>query len=304
MSGDGDGDGLLAHLAQGATTTCRAWALERRDGVRLGFTDHDRDLAFEGWTFRADTGLSAGALMQTTGLSVDNVEAVGALSDTAISEADITAGRYDGAAVTCWLVDWSAPERRVVLFRGSLGEVTRGAGGFRADLRGLAEDLNQPRGRVYQRVCSAVLGDARCRVDLTRPGMRADVAVEEVEGARRFRFTSLGGFEKGWFARGRLHVLTGAGAGLVGQVREDWLGESDRTLELWQELRAEVAPGDTVRIEAGCDKSLATCKAKFDNVPNFRGFPYIPGDDWITAYPQRSGVNDGGSYRPLTRDLT
>lgn len=300
----GGRDGLLAHLETGATTTCRAWGVERRDGVRLGFTDHDRDLAFEGWTFRADTGLTAGTLMQTTGLAVDNVEAVGALSDAALTEEDIAAGRYDDASVTCWLVDWSDPDRRMVLFRGTLGEVTRGAGGFRADLRGLAEELNQPRGRVYQRPCSAVLGDPACGVDLSRPDMSAEVPVDAVEGTRRFRFASLDGFAKGWFARGRFRVLTGAAAGLVGQVRDDRPGAGERILELWQELRAPVAPGDRVRIEAGCDKSLGTCKEKFDNVLNFRGFPYIPGDDWITSYPQRTGINDGGSYRPQGRDLT
>jgi uncharacterized phage protein (TIGR02218 family) len=300
----GNRDGLLAHLAGGVTTVCRAWGVERKDGTRLGFTDHDKSLAFEGWTFRADTGMTAGAMMRTTGLAVDNVETVGALSDAAITEADVAAGRYDGAGVSCWLVDWTEPERRMVLFRGTLGEVTRAAGGFRADLRGLAETLNVPRGRVYQRPCSALLGDPGCGVDLGAPGLFAEVPVEHVEGGRRFRFTTLGAFEAGWFARGRLRVLSGEAAGLAGQVREDRSDGEGRTLELWQELRAGIAPGDTVRVEAGCDKSLATCSAKFGNVINFRGFPNIPGDDWITAYPQRSGTNDGGSYRPQTRDLT
>ncbi len=300
----GDREGLINRLAAGDTTTCRAWGLERRDGLRLGFTDHDRDLAFEGWVFRADTGLSAGALMQTTGLAIDNVEAVGALSDESLREADIAAGRYDGAAVTCWLVDWSEVGRRMVLFRGTLGEVTRGAGGFRADLRGLAEELNQPRGRVYQRLCPAVLGGPDCGVDLGDAANSAEVAVEAVDGHRRFRFSSLDTFEEGWFARGRLRVLSGAAAGLVGQIRSDRFGGGVRILDLWQELRAEVVAGDAVRVEAGCDKSLATCRDKFDNVLNFRGFPYIPGDDWITAYPQRTGANDGGSYRPQGGSLT
>lgn len=300
----GGREALLAQLGNGATSTCRAWALERKDGVRLGFTDHDRALAFDGWEFRAETGMSAGALMQTTGLAIDNVEAAGALSSSAITEIDIAAGRYDGAAVTCWLVDWTDVARRMVLFRGSLGEVTRGTGAFRADLRGLTEELNQPRGHVYQRICGAVLGDGGCGVDLDDPAYSAEVAVEDVDGSRKFRFTSLQGFAEGWFARGRLRVLTGAAAGLVGQVRDDWLGASDRTLELWQELRAQVSVGDTVRVEAGCDKALETCRGKFGNVVNFRGFPYIPGDDWVTVYPQRAGLNDGGSYRPRTRDLT
>ena len=51
--------GLAAHLEGGATTLCHAWKLLRRDGAVLGFTDHDRDLAFGGTTFAARTGLDA-----------------------------------------------------------------------------------------------------------------------------------------------------------------------------------------------------------------------------------------------------
>lgn len=90
--------GLAAHLATGLTTVCRCWAITRRDGQVLGFTDHDRDLSFEGILFRADTGLTAGVLLQTSGLAVDNAEAVGALTDAAIREEDITAGRFDGVS--------------------------------------------------------------------------------------------------------------------------------------------------------------------------------------------------------------
>ncbi len=90
-------DALYAHLASGTTMTCRAWVVSRRDGTVLGFTDHDRDLSVAGVTCRANTGMTARALQQTTGLSVDNSEAVGALSDAAVSEGGIRAGRYDGA---------------------------------------------------------------------------------------------------------------------------------------------------------------------------------------------------------------
>ena len=69
-----------AHLSSGHTTLARCWQVVRKDGVVLGFTDHDRDLSFDGVTYRADTGLSALSLAQSTGLSVDNTEAIGALS--------------------------------------------------------------------------------------------------------------------------------------------------------------------------------------------------------------------------------
>ena len=75
---------LHAHLATGLTTVARCWALTRSDGLRLGFTDHDCDLDFDGLSFRAGTGLSAMALQQATGLSVDNTEALGALSDLSL----------------------------------------------------------------------------------------------------------------------------------------------------------------------------------------------------------------------------
>jgi uncharacterized phage protein (TIGR02218 family) len=60
-------------------------------------------------------------------------------------------------------------------------------------------------------------------------------------------------------------------------------------------LRADVAPGTRVRIEAGCDKQAATCRAKFGNFANYRGFPHVPGDDWPLAYPAAGGAHDGSS---------
>ena len=94
------------------TTRARAWALTREDGTVLGFTDHDRDLSFEGLTFRAGTGMSASAITQGTGLAVDNTEASGALSDAALTEGDILAGLYDNAALVIWEVDWTDPDAR------------------------------------------------------------------------------------------------------------------------------------------------------------------------------------------------
>ena len=123
-----------AHVAAGLTTLARCWALTRKDGVTFGFTDHDCELAFEGITFKADTGLSARALQQSTGLSVDNTEAMGALSDAAVTEADIEAGRFDDAELRAWLVNWADPDVRWLQFRGSIGEIRRSGGAFTAEL--------------------------------------------------------------------------------------------------------------------------------------------------------------------------
>jgi uncharacterized phage protein (TIGR02218 family) len=286
-----------AHVQSGLTSLCRCWAVTRTDGATFGFTDHDLTLDFEGVAFRADSGLTAQALQQSTGLSVDNTEAIGALSDASISEEDIEAGRFDGAEVRAWLVNWADTDVRWLQFRGSIGELRRSGGAFFAELRGLTEALNRPLGRVYQKPCTAVLGDLACRFDLSTPGYREDRAVGQVIEAREFRWPDLNGFEPGWFARGRLEMLSGAAKGLWGAIKQDRFDAGVRVIELWQPLRGGIAPGDMVRLEAGCDKRMETCRLKFNNLINYQGFPDIPGEDWVMAVPKQSGANSGGSLR-------
>lgn len=293
----GVSEAFEAHLQTGVTTLCRCWAVVRRDGETLGFTDHDMDLSFEGIVFRADTGLSALALQQSTGLSVDNTEAIGALSDAAVREEDIDAGRFDDAEVRAWQVNWADVDMRWLQFRGKIGELTRTAGAFRAELRGLTDGLNRPLGRVFQKPCTAVLGDGACRFDTSGPGFTVEVLSEDVESNQFFSWADFAAFEPDWFARGRLDVLEGAAKGLWGNVKRDLASGSERRVELWEPLRAMVAPGDRVRLTAGCDKRFETCRLKFSNQINFQGFPDIPGEDWMMAVPRRTNVNSGGSRR-------
>lgn len=281
-----------------SSTRARAWALTRTDGVVMGFTDHDRDLAFDGIQFRADTGMTARALMQSTGLAVDNTEAAGALTDAGLTEADIRAGRYDGAQITIWDLDWTAPDDRQILFRGALGEITREGGAFRAELRGLSAPLGRGGGRVFGALCPAVLGDGACGFDLGAPGFSAEAALIGMDEAGALLFLPpLDDFAPGWFAEGRVVFLSGAAAGQAGFVRRDEPGQGPdgaRRLTLWAAPGAVPAQGDALRIEAGCDKRFATCRLKFANQMNFQGFPHVPGADWLLAVPRVDGANSGG----------
>jgi uncharacterized phage protein (TIGR02218 family) len=288
---------LAAHLQTGVTTVARAWAVTRSDGVVLGFTDHDRDLDFEGILFHARSGMTAGAMQQANGLAVDNTEALGALSDEAIREIDIIAGRYDGATVRLWWVNWADPAARELRFRGTLGEIRRTGGAFFAELRGLTEALGRPQGRIYQSGCTAVLGDAACRFDLSTPGYTVDAIISEVIAADRFMLGLLPGQAPNWFAKGRLVALGGAAAGLGGLIKADRSGDAGRVILLWQGLGITPSAGDPVRLFAGCDRRPETCREKFGNFQNFRGFPHIPGDDWMMAVPRGGDVHDGASLR-------
>lgn len=265
------------------TTIARAWAITRSDGLELGFTDHDTPLAFAGLSFRPELGLVAQAVVQGAGLSVDNSETVGALSDGAIEEADILAGRWDGAELRQWEVDWSDTKQHRLIFRGHLGEVTRAGGAFKAELRGLSEPLNQPVGRVFHPRCSASLGDAACRANLDRPGLSGEGFVREIDGAR-LRLSGFDGFEDRWFERGVLVFLDGAAKDLRGHIKNDRaMPGGARAIDLWIEPGLKPAVGTRVKLWAGCDKSPAMCKLKFGNYLNFRGFPHMPEEDWLMA---------------------
>lgn len=288
-------EALYEHLRTGACFVARAWSVTRSDGEVFAFTDHDLDLSFEGITYVASAGMTAQTLQQTSGLAVDNTEALGALSHGSLEEADILAGRFDGAEVRAWLVNWQDVSQRKLQFKGHLGEVRREGHGFHAELRGLTEALNQTQGRCYQKTCTAVLGDTGCAFDLTTPGYQVEVPIDRILDRAQFRFSSLPGFELGWFERGQLKVLTGAGESLVGWIKRDRLDDTDRVIELWSPLRSDLQPGDMIRLTAGCDKRAATCRAKFNNLINFQGFPFLPGEDWLMSVPSQGKLNNGGS---------
>jgi uncharacterized phage protein (TIGR02218 family) len=288
---------MRAALSAGVTTLARAWTLTRRDGLRMGFTDHDNPLTIDGVVHEATSGLTTTAMEQATGLGVDSHAVEGALRSDAITDLDVERGLYDRAEVLSWLVDWSNPEVRLLQGRGFIGEIRRGAHAFEAEIAGLTERLNQPMGRVVARGCGARLGDAACGVDLTSPLYLAAGQVAAVAGPLSVTVAGLDGFEAGWFTRGAVSWTGGGSAGTVSTVSDHRRTGGTVLLTLWQAPAVTIAPGDTFTIVAGCDRTAETCRIRFDNLLNYRGFPQMPGDDWAAGYPSTGGSHDGGSLQ-------
>jgi uncharacterized phage protein (TIGR02218 family) len=245
---------------------------------------------------RAGTGFAASEAAQRFDLSVDGAEISGALSDEALREADLAAGRYDAAAIESWLVDWSDPSLRLLTARGTLGEIRREGQAFTAELRGLADLLSQESGRLYTAGCGADLGDARCRVDLAGPAWRGGGAVSAVLGTSHIAVSGLEGFAVELFSGGRLTWSSGANAGSAIEIKQHRAVAGQIRLSLWQAMAEPIAIGDPFVVTAGCDKRFATCRDRFGNAVNFRGFPQIPGNDFVISYPVAGAPgNDGGS---------
>jgi len=289
---------LQAKLDSGITTLCRCWVLTRRDGIKQGFTDHDEDILLDGVVCRAGTGLSASEATAQSGLAVTASEISGALNDDALSENDLAAGLYDAAAVEVWLVDWSDAALRVLLSNGTLGEVRREGAAFAAEVRGLADRLAEQKGRLYTASCSADLGDVHCGIDLTSATFRGTGAIVALTGTSAFTASGLSDFDDGWFTAGCLVWTSGANSDLAMEVKRHSVDGATVSIELWQAMPQPLAPGDGFTVTAGCDKRFSTCRDRFANSINFRGFPHIPGNDFIVRYPVSGEPgNDGGSLQ-------
>ena len=278
---------MQAHLDGGATTLCWCWRLTRGDGAVMGFTDHDQALSFDGVTYQAATGFTASEVQSSLGLSVDNLTVSGALSSVALNEDDLAAGLYDGATIAIWRVNWRDTGQRALMRSGTLGEVTRTGSAFQAEVRGLAQALNQPVGRIFGHLCDATLGDVRCGLSITP----ITGAVTATTDARRFTVSGLDDAADGDFTGGLLTFTGGANNGRSGEIKR----QSGSMIELWQAMSEPVAVGDAVTITPGCDKQFSTCRARFANTLNFRGFPHMPGNDTVIAAPSLNQPLDGGS---------
>lgn len=288
--------GLAAHLADGVTTLCHCWKLIRRDGVTFGFTDHDRDLSFGGITFVAHSGLEAAEATAELGFAVGGGEVSGALVSAGLTEDDISSGLYDDASVETWLVNWENVSDRLLLDVGSIGEIRRADGTFVAEVRGLMHRFDEERGRLFRATCSADLGDAKCSVTVSSSKYTGNGTVTRTDGALVIAASGIG-FADGWCTGGRLTWTSGANGGIAVEVKVHRAVSGTDEFDLWQRAPQAIAIGDKFRVAAGCDKVHATCRDKFKNAVNFRGFPHMPGNDFIIRMPRQGEPGlDGGSF--------
>lgn len=289
------GSSLQTLLDSKQTTLAWCWKLTRTDGVVLGFTDHDKDLTFDGTTYEANSGFTSSEIDEAVGLSVDNLEAEGALSSDQITELDIAEGFYDNAAIEIYRVDWTDTDNRLLMRKGNLGELTVRDTVFVAEVRGLAHLLNQPQGRIFQAQCDADLGDTRCGVDLTDPAYNGEGSVESVVATNAFIVDGLEAFDDNLFSNGLLTWSSGsANEGHTVEVKSHVTIQGSVQINLWLSPLFTIQPNDSFTIKAGCDKLFGTCIAKFDNKDNFRGFPHIPGTDYVISYAIRDDPTQDG----------
>jgi uncharacterized phage protein (TIGR02218 family) len=280
-------------LDAGATTLAWCWRVERRDDQVFGFTDHDLDLTFDAVTYRAATGVSAADIECRTDRETASGEIAGAFNFDGLTEADLANGVWNGAQVWLFRVDWRDVSLRVKVWTGELGDIHHDGVSFRAELNGLSKRLERSVGRIFSRHCDASLGDARCGLDVSGPDYVGQGNVTAVSPTGII-VAGLDSYPDGWFAAGQIDWTSGAWSGRRQRVVAHRLSSGQVLLEM-DSPDIDAAVGDTFSIVAGCDKRHATCRDKFANVVNFRGFATLPGNDVLMASPASESRRKGGS---------
>lgn len=277
---------LTGHHNDAVQTRAWCWRVTRTDGQVFGFTSVDRDLVIDGVTYAAATGISPYAIAGRSDLSVQNMQVAGLLDSTGITEEDIAAGLWDSASVVNFEVNFDdLTQGTMVLATGVLGPVRAGRVAFEAELRGLAQRLQQPIGEVFTIGCQASLGDSRCKVSMASWTVTGTVTA----AASARAFTDSARAEAAhYFTAGLITWTSGENDGLSMEVR---LHSTGGVFELALPMPYAVAVGDTYSLVAGCRKrAIEDCKTKFNNILNFRGHPYVPGNDKVLGNAGLSSV--------------
>ncbi len=274
-------------------TIATCWYIERRDGTKYRFTDHDTNItvaigggdgAIVDGTYIAAIGYSSSALQDTSDGSVSNLD-VNAIIDLAgVEELDLRNGLFDDAEVRIFSVNYIDPTSTYGIIkqkRGFLGDVELRNGTFRAELRGLAQVLQQNLGRTYSPHCDVDLGSTECGVTL---GTFTVTGTVNSSSSKRV-FTVTDRTEAtGYFNYGLLTWTSGTNSGIQMEVKRYILG-SPSQFDLYHDMPDFIQAGDGYSVYAGCDKLINTCKNKFSNVVNFRGHPFMAGLNDMLKYP-------------------
>jgi uncharacterized phage protein (TIGR02218 family) len=261
-------------------TVATFWRVFRRDGVAFGFSTHDRDLLFSGIRHRTAPGMMPAAIRMTSEISDDSAEVEGALSHDAIRAEDVAAALFDEAAIVIGAVDWETLEHEV-LYTGRIGEIQDNKRSFNAELRSAKHILDTDLVPRTSPTCRAEFCGPGCGLSARRFTTLTTVSdVRQTENQ-----IAVADAVDDDFIDGQIRLLDGPQTGLVFGILDVESG--------WLTLDRPLAPGTIAGVRAelrqGCDHTLATCADRFENALNFRGEPFLPGNDLLSRYGQPSG---------------
>jgi uncharacterized phage protein (TIGR02218 family) len=272
---------LIAHMALGTTTLAMLVRLERTDGEVFAMTlDHDMPIEFEGDTYDPILGMVPSTIETSGSLNVDNLDAKGALMLIGVSEADINSGLWDMCDVRVMRVNWADLSMGCEkIKRGYFGQISIGRDKFSTEIRGITQKLQQVIGDIVTPYCNADLFDARCGLTpVEGDTMFSDQVITTVTSNQAFTVAALAAPD-GRCSGGKFTFTTGLNTGLSKEIKSHATGG---VIVLQEPFPYVIAEDDEGTFLTGCRKRFVEdCRDTYENEVNFRGFPFIPGQDQL-----------------------
>jgi uncharacterized phage protein (TIGR02218 family) len=289
-------------LSRSPSTLCLGVRIHRLDGWIGGYTTLPQDITLSDSVLPQDgpmppgnntliytsgAGLSPTTLSTKSSLSPDtiNLELLLDLPDgpvrSGITPLSVEQGRFRDAHVLLFTLDYfNLGLGPFEIRRCFIGGSDINASTVQFEVESWSVRSRVQVGAVTTSTCRCRrVGDAQCQADMTLntsdtnfPRRVVNATVTGVTDERRFTVSAVSGYPANHFRYGRVLFLTGANAGLAGTTQQD----SSGFISLREPLLVNLSVGDKVTLEAGCDRTITTCKAKFNNVIHFRGEPRAP----------------------------
>lgn len=262
--------------------------ITREDGEVYRFTAHDKDLDIEEneggiATYKAADSFKMTALENQAGLVVSNMDIDAIISDASIKESHIIGGLFDNANVELFLAFWSQRGIQMLPLRTSwIGEIQTTGVSFKADLRGIAQKLQQMFVATTSLECRWAFGDSKCGVN--KALYTRTVNVTSAESQDTF-YANIALIDQGRFQWGLCTFNGGENAGMSMEI----IRNAGNRIQLFLPMPFEIITGTSVSLVYGCDKVFNKGCNFFDNRRRFGGEPFLAGSDILTTYPTSFG---------------
>lgn len=276
---------LLSKIQESTTSLCCCVVLTLASGEVFRYSSAIRSIVVGGHSYEPSSAILPTAARIQAGSSIDNVDISAAIA-TSFSAPQLQAGILSGAAIDIFIVDQLEPELgEIPIINGYVGQLSYDQTQFTVSVLGLLARLSQFTGSVVKQTCNCRrLGDARCGVDidgLTETGfsVKCSGTVSGVISAARFS-ASLAppeAYPANHFAEGIIEWTSGDLTGTESEIKLSTANGAEIELQLIPS--APIATGWSFHLVAGCDGKRETCRDKFGNILNFRGFPDLPLND-------------------------
>jgi uncharacterized phage protein (TIGR02218 family) len=250
-------------------------------GLILRYTNVDVTFSYNGNTYLGNSVLVDGLKYRAAvGLEVDQQQITVAARSTdtitggaAFLQA-LRDGSFDGCEIERDRVFFSdaiggTAIGSVTLFKGRLGvvdEIGRTSAKLTVNSDLVLLDIDMPR-NIYQPTCLHTLYDSGCTLVKNAFGANGTVGAGSTASVINWSGASP------VYQQGSITFTSGVNAGVTANVNSVVAGTS---LTLGYPLQSPPAAGDGFTVYQGCDHTPGTCQAKFNNLTNFRGFPYVP----------------------------